>query len=216
MTTATPQGQNNGEFPCLIARGRPYIHVVVSLVAPPVRGYTDPTTCAASQTGRLIGKGEEMKTGTHVTVLLLLVMCSSCTRSSVGLDGRRCERIEQLRQQLIEAQKERDAAQAAFTEATQQSTSQPGRMEPREPEDVQVCEQLDTIVDLSTLSPEMPLNEAIETESEGPIPHPAYSMWLLLPGCRHFLAHCANDHYPCQSSLSARQAYFLAASAIPF
>ena len=33
----------------------------------------------------------------------------------------------------------------------------------------------------------------LKTESEGPIPHPTYSMWLLLPGCRHFLAHCARD-----------------------
>lgn len=100
-----------------------------------------------------------------VTIVLLLVLCSSCTRSSVRFDAPRtahAERIEGLRQQLAAAQDERQAAQEAFAEAMRQGTSQSNPEKHLAPEDARVYEQLDTVVDLLMLSPEMPLKEAIE------------------------------------------------------
>jgi len=38
--------------------------------------------------------------------------------------------------------------------------------------------------------PRSDLNPIPENRVRGAYPHPTYSIWLLLPGCRHFLAHC--------------------------
>lgn len=37
------------------------------------------------------------------------------------------------------------------------------------------------------------LDPVPENRARGAFPHPTYSMWLLLPGGRHFLAHGAHD-----------------------
>jgi hypothetical protein len=72
------------------------------------------------------------------------------------------DHVERLERQLAKAENERQAAQVDFADAMKQGTSQPKREVELDPQDARVHEQLDTVVDLSALSPEMPLREAIE------------------------------------------------------